>query len=126
MLISRLALMMDQYIQLFLSLLYALHNLVDIMGEIDRIKQDMNVEKNGVPVFWKHIKDYKAKIGDIKFNTEKINKKLKCPMNYLMDLKFEHFKSADSTLPMEYFFQKFDLSEDRRKCRRIERELGQL
>lgn len=93
---------------------------VDIMSEIERIKEDMNVEKNGLPIFWKHIKDYKAKINDPKFNTEKINKKLKCPMNYLMDLKFEHFKSTESTLPMSYFFQKFELTEDRRKCRKIE------
>ena len=93
---------------------------VDIMSEIERIKEDMNVEKNGLPIFWKHIKDYKAKINDPKFNTEKINKKLKCPMNYLMDLKFEHFKSTESTLPMSYFFQKFELTEDRRRCRKIE------
>ena len=93
---------------------------VDIMGEIERIKQDMNVEENGVPAFWKHVKDYKAKLNDIRFNSEKINKKLKCPMNYLMDLKFEHFRSTESTLPMSYFFQKFELTEDRRRCRRVE------
>lgn len=93
---------------------------VDIMGEIERIKQDMNVEKNGVPAFWKHVKDYKAKLNDTRFNSEKINKKLKCPMNYLMDLKFEYFRSTESTLPMSYFFEKFELAEDRRKCRRVE------
>ena len=41
-------------------------------------------------------------------------------MNYLMDLKFEQFRSSESTLPMSYFFQKFDLTEDRRKCRKVE------
>jgi len=93
---------------------------VDIMGEIERIKQDMNVEKNGVPVFWKHVKDYKSKADDSKFNSKKINKELKCPMNYLMDLTFERFRNSETTLPMSYFFNKFELKEDRRKCRKIE------
>ena len=93
---------------------------IDIMGEIERIKQDMNVEENGVPSFWKHIKDYKAKANDQKFNSEKINKKLKCPMNYLMDLNFDRFRNSESTLPISYFFNKFELKEDRRKCRMVE------
>jgi hypothetical protein len=37
-----------------------------------------------------------------------------------MDLKFEHFRSTESTLPMSYFFEKFELTEDRRKCRKVE------
>ena len=93
---------------------------VNITSEIERIKQDMNIEENGIPIFWKHVKDYKSKLNDVKFNNKNINKKLKCPMNYLMDLKFEHFKSVDNTLPMSYFFQKFELTEDRRKCRKVE------
>ena len=93
---------------------------VDIMGEIERIKQDMKVDEIGVPSFWKHVKDYKAKADECKFDERKINKSLKCPMNYLMDLKFEQFRSSESTLPMSYFFKKFDLTEDRRKCRKVE------
>ena len=93
---------------------------IDIVGEIDRIKQDMNIEKNGVPAFWKHVKDYKAKVNDKKFDSSKINKNLKCPMNYLMDLKFNNSRSTESTLPMSYFFEKFELKEDRRKCRKVE------
>jgi hypothetical protein len=80
----------------------------------------MDIEKNGVPIFWKHVKDYKSKIGDKKFDSAKINKDLKCPMNYLMDLKFNNSRSNESTLPMSYFFEKFDLQEDRRKCRKVE------
>ena len=93
---------------------------IDIVEEIDRIKQDMNIEQNGVPSFWKHVKDYKAKIGDKRFDSAKINKDLKCPMNYLMDLKFNNTRSNESTLPMSYFFEKFELQEDRRKCRKVE------
>ena len=93
---------------------------INIVDEIDRIKQDMNIEQNGVPSFWKHVKDYKAKIGDKRFDSAKINKDLKCPMNYLMDLKFNNTRSNESTLPMSYFFEKFELQEDRRKCRKVE------
>lgn len=93
---------------------------INIVDEIERIKQDMDIEKNGVPIFWKHVKDYKSKIGDKKFDSAKINKDLKCPMNYLMDLKFNNSRSNESTLPMSYFFEKFDLQEDRRKCRKVE------
>ena len=93
---------------------------INIVDEIERIKQDMEIEKNGVPIFWKHVKDYKAKINDKRFDGNKINKNLKCPMNYLMDLKFVNSRSNESTLPMSYFFEKFELQEDRRKCRKVE------
>ena len=93
---------------------------IDIVSEIERIKQDMNIEQNGVPAFWKHVKDFKAKVGDKRFDGGKVNKNLKCPMNYLMNLKFESFRSNESTLPMSYFFEKFELQEDRRKCRKVE------
>ena len=93
---------------------------VNIIDEIERIKQDINVEENGSPIFWKHVKDKKAKLNDKKFNINRINKKLVCPMNYLMDLKFDNFRSNESTLPMEYFFEKFELQEDRRRCRKVE------
>lgn len=93
---------------------------IDIVSEIERIKQDIDIAKNGVPSFWKHVKDYKAKIGDKRFDSAKINKNLTCPMNYLMDLKFNNTRSNESTLPMSYFFEKFELHEDRRKCRKVE------
>ena len=98
---------------------------VDLVGEIERIKNDMNLDKNGYPLFWKQVKDKKCKIGDKRFNVQKINKELKCPMNYLMELKFENFRSSESTLPMEYFFNKFELKEDRRKSRRVEELIEQ-
>ena len=94
---------------------------IDIVSEIERIKKDMEVDKYGFPTFWKHIKDKKAKIGDKKFNTEKINKELICPMNYLMNLKFKNFRSKTSTLPMSYFFNKFELKEDRRISKKVEK-----
>lgn len=93
---------------------------IDLNAEIDRISKDMNIDKNGYPMFWKHIKDKKSKIGDKKFNPKKINKSLKCPMNYLMDLKFTNSRSNEITLPMSYFFQKFELEKDRRQSKKVE------
>lgn len=94
---------------------------IDIVTEIERIKNDMEVNKNGYPLFWKHVKDKKTKIGDKKFNAEKINKELICPMNYLMNLKFKNSRSGESTLPMSYFFNKFELKEDRRMSKKVEK-----
>ena len=74
--------------------------------EIDRIKKDMDIKENGYPIFWKLIKENKNKI---KFPNNKINKKLNCPMNYLTELKLQDFRDKDSTLPMSYFFNKFEL-----------------
>lgn len=93
---------------------------VDLIGEIDRITKDMNLESNGYPIFWKHIKDKKAKIGDKLFDCRKINKKLVCPMNYLMNLKFDNFRSSESTLPMSHFFNKYELETNRRQSKKVE------
>lgn len=93
---------------------------VDISKEIDRIEKDMCVLDIGYPEFWKHVKDKKIKSDKPKFKKEKINNFLNCPMNYLLNVKFENSRSDESTLPMSYFFQKFELEEDRRKCKKVE------
>ena len=93
---------------------------VDLVSEINRIKKDMNIDEMKYPVFWKHAKDKKIKKGRPKFNKNRLNNKLKCPMNYLMDVKFVEFKPKESTLPMTYFFNKFELDEDRRRCKKVE------
>lgn len=96
---------------------------VDISGEIKRIEKDMGVEEIGYPKFWKHVKDKKAKNGYPKFKKENINNDLICPMNYLIDLKFKYYRSNEETLPMSYFFQKFELEERdrRRKSKKVEK-----
>jgi hypothetical protein len=96
---------------------------IDLNKEIDLIESDMNIKINGYPKFWKHIKDKKCKFGQKRFNKEKINNKLKCPMNEIFDLKFVESRSNEETLPMSYFFQKFDLEESnrRRKSKRVEK-----
>lgn len=93
---------------------------IDLISEIDRIERDMNIEEYKYPIFWKHIKDKKKKIGEKKFSKDKINKNLICPMNYLIDLKFKNSRNKESTLPMSYFFNKYKLEKDRRKSKKVE------
>lgn len=95
---------------------------IDLNKEIDLIENDMNIKKHKYPKFWKHVKDKKLKAGQTKFNKEKINKDLKCPMNELFDLKIYDSRSSEETLPMSHFFQKFELEENdkRRKSRKVE------
>lgn len=85
---------------------------IDIAKEIRRIKKDMKINKNGLPIFWKLIKS------DVK--DRKISKELHCPMNYLYDLELNKFRNDTSTLPMSYFFNKFELSKNRVTCKKVE------
>lgn len=94
---------------------------INLNDEIDLIENDMNIKKNKYPKFWKHVKDKKCKVGQTKFNKNRINNKLKCPMNEIVDLKFVDSRSNEETLPMSYFFQKFDLDDNNRiKSKKVE------
>lgn len=93
---------------------------IDIDEELDRIKKDMNINKNQYPLFWKHIKDVKLRKDRKSFSKEKINKRLDCPMNYICKMKFEEYKSQESTLPMDYFFNKFEMNDNRVKSKKVE------
>lgn len=84
---------------------------IDINSEIRRIKKDMEIKQHGYPIFWRYIKD--------NFKGE-INRKLKCPINYLCELKFVDSRSDKSTLPMEYFFNKFEMKENKKKSKKVE------
>jgi hypothetical protein len=86
---------------------------IDLVKEVKRIKKDMNIKYNGYPKFWKLIKS--------KFNKKNINYELDCPMNRLDNIKINEFKPAQSTLSMDYFFNKYKLSDTRRKCKRVEK-----
>ena len=85
---------------------------IDLNKEIKRIKKDMNIDAIGYPLFWKSIKDKKFK--------GSINQNLKCPMNYLFEIEIKDSRSIEETLPMEYFFKKIELKEDRKKSRKVE------
>ncbi len=85
---------------------------IDLTDEIKRIKNDMDIGTNKYPSFWRIIKRG--------FKKKNINSELKCPMNYLYDLELNKFRNSSSTLPMDYFFIKHKLIEDRRKCKKVE------
>lgn len=73
---------------------------IDIPEEIKRIKIEMNVDENKYPIFWSLIRKG--------FNKKRINSELKCPMNYLYDVKIGKSRSPLSTLPMDVFFKQFE------------------
>jgi hypothetical protein len=89
---------------------------IDLTNEIRRIKKDMNLSENGYPVFWSIIRPG--------FNKAKINKKLKCPMNYLFYLKTNMTKNSNTPmLPMSTFIVSDYKNPERyvqRKCQRVE------
>jgi len=93
---------------------------IDLNKEIDLIEKNMDIKKKKYPKFWKHVKDKKCKVGQTKFNKNRINNKLNCPMNEIVNLKFIDSRSNEETLPMSYFFQKFELEKDRRTSKKIE------
>ena len=85
---------------------------VDVGSETKRIKKDMDVENNKYPAFWKVIRrDFKEK---------NINYNLVCPMNYLYNLKLDQFRSNESTIPIQYFFKKFEIEKNRKTCKKVE------
>ncbi len=86
---------------------------IDISDEIKRIKKDMDVDVNGYPLFWKHIRR--------DFNQDKINEKLVCPMNVLSHIKFKNAPIKKGVLPVGYFLQEYELKESRRTSRRVEK-----
>ena len=85
---------------------------IDLTREIDYIKKDMNIKKNGYPAFWTIVKKG--------FNKDRVNPDLKCPMNYVFDIKPKRYRSSESTLPMKDFFIKHELNEHKRRCRKVE------
>ena len=93
---------------------------IDITNELNSIKADMDIKQIGYPIFWKHIKDAKTKDKKDKFNVDKINKELICPMNYVSELKFNESRSSDSTIPISHFFNRFEIDDNRRRSKKIE------
>lgn len=85
---------------------------IDLTEEIKRIKQDMNIKEYGYPAFWSIIRR--------DFNKSRINKDLKCPMNYIFDIELPKYHASTTTLPMEHFFVKYELDQQSRKSRRVE------
>lgn len=95
---------------------------MDIGEEIDIIKKNMEIDKNLYPAFWQIIKPefkpYKYNRSGKKIS--KINHSLQCPMNTLYYFKPDKYMPDTTTLPMSTFFRQYELSEDRRKCKKVE------
>lgn len=86
---------------------------INLSGEIQRIKQDMDIANIKYPSFWKIIHP--------NYNLRNINRRLRCPMNYLYDLRAPRkARSTQEWLPIDYFYQSFPLEEKRRKCKKVE------
>ena len=85
---------------------------INLTEEIKRIKLSMDLKENGYPSFWGAIRKT--------FNKDKIVSDLKCPMNYIFNIKNVTIPSSDPSLPMNHFFVKYELTEHTRKCKKVE------
>lgn len=85
---------------------------IDIVDEIERLKQILDVENNKYPEFWASIRKG--------FSRDRINSELKCPMNVLHRIKPKKFRSESSSIPVELFLKKFDLNESKVKSTKVE------
>ena len=105
---------------------------IDIPKEISKLKQELDIDKNGLPYFWqitkkdkrkartneqrkKMIKDNKAKI------EKRINPELKCPMNYMYSLDLTKYRSDIKTIPIEKFLVSITIKEKRKRSEKIEK-----
>lgn len=91
---------------------------IDLVDEINRIKKDLDLETNGYPKFWKSIQDKKMAKSDKKFDIEKINYDLVCPMNYLVNYKFSYTERHENPIPMSEFFVNYDIDRNEKRISR--------
>lgn len=85
---------------------------IDIMSEIKRIKRELDVANNGYPKFWLVIRSG--------FDKEKINPRLRCPMNSVYNIKTTYEISETTTLPIKKFFISHKLDCSRSFSKKIE------
>ena len=86
---------------------------INLSGEIQRIKHDMGIAQIKYPAFWRIIHP--------SFNIKNINNTLRCPMNYLYDLKAPRkARTENERIPIDYFYVYYPISEKRRKCKKVE------
>lgn len=85
---------------------------IDLTEEISKIKKDMNIKENGYPAFWSIIRKG--------FNKNRINKDLKCPMNFIFDIEVGKYRNNTTTLPMSDFFVQHELKEHHKTSKKVE------
>jgi len=71
---------------------------IDITNEIKRLKTILKVKDRGYPSFWTVIRPG--------FNKSLINKKLKCPMNFIYKIRIPSYNPETSTLSISAFYVK--------------------
>lgn len=94
---------------------------ISISDEIKRIKKEMNVDKYKYPKFWTIIKSFDSPYAKHKFEKNKVNNELKCPMNILCNLKIKEIHPNTTTLPMNYFFNTNIEKGDRQVAKKVEK-----
>ena len=104
---------------------------IELSDEIAVIKNNMEISKNGLPLFWQLTKKDKMKCSNPKEKSKrnkrnkerirsKINSNIVCPMNYLYGLELNKYRNSDSTLPMKEFFIKHELNIEHRFAKKVE------
>lgn len=105
---------------------------IDLNYEINNIKENMNIEKNGYPLFYADVQNKKRLCIDPKkkkrkepkkFNNNSINLDLRCPMNCIgaLDVRKQN-SGVNSVVPFKEFLisHKIDENDRRRKSRKVE------
>ena len=85
---------------------------IDLMSEIQRFKEELNIKTNGYPTFWQVIRPG--------FNKKRINKKIQCPMNYVSNMVCKTCKPPTSTLPISDFIEQIEPELEHCKCKKVE------
>ena len=90
---------------------------VDISQEIQRIKNDIQLNINKYPSFWLAIRK--------NFKKEKINSDLQCPMNYIFNLQSSKITYNQPDIKIKDFFCNYQLDIHRNVAKRIEKLIQQ-
>lgn len=85
---------------------------VDIAAEIDRIKEDMHIDKHGYPAFWSLIRPG--------FNKDKINPDIKCPMNCLTNFNPRKTHRIQVATPISEYLSIYPTDADIKLCKKVE------
>lgn len=104
---------------------------IDVTKEIMKIKNDMDIEENGLPDFWLITKKdkRKARTEEIRKEREKANKEkikakinhgLICPMNYVCGLNLTKFRDNHQTIPVEEFMVLNIDKKEKRRSKKVE------
>lgn len=86
---------------------------IDIPGEIKRIKDEINIKKNGYPAFWRDIRR--------DCNKNLINYNLRCPMNAVHSLTVGRADFKKDTISISELFINHENEMTQKKSRAIER-----